>query len=127
SNDLRLPVAVLLVSAEVVSPPIVARPSEVDFGQVSLGTAPSRSVELLRPDRSPWPGDEPITVECETHAVNVKFVKLSGAAKGQSTAPVALSISPRSRLPVGPFDDTVVIRTKRNDPALKVRVHGYVV
>jgi hypothetical protein len=112
------------VQAETAGPVMKANPTEVDFGEVVLGSTQVQTVRLLKPDGENWPADEAIEIAPGGKCIKAEVVRrtVNGGA-----ASLVLELGPRAGLPVQVFQETLVIRPRGSQRGIRVSVRGEVV
>ncbi len=116
--------AELPVSAAGTQPVLKLDPAEVDFGQISLGSSPRRSVSVSKLDGTPWPATEAMEL---TLAGNSVRCELASRGVRDQAATRFMEVQARSDLPIGPFRDTLTVRPTHSQRSVALTIRGEVV
>jgi hypothetical protein len=124
SNDPSESAAVLQVVAQHGPPVLRIEPATLDFGEIPVGTATSRQILPLTPDGRPWPAETPISATTASRMLKVTTQRLE-ARDGPATVAVEVQVPPE--VPLGRFDEALVLRPVGGSRSLEVAVQGKVV
>lgn len=124
SNDPVSPLTVYTVEAAAAPPVLRTGPARLDFGEIPVGGSPAKRLALLKPDGSPWPADEGVTVEAPPDLAHVRTVKQVREGAPDS---LAVEVRPRDNLTRGHFQGNLTIRPAGSQRAVTVAVSGQVV
>jgi hypothetical protein len=113
-----------MVRADIAPAPVATEPRQLEFGEIVDGRRAARKLQLRKPNGDPWPKDEVVSVASAKDQVCLRLLPPEHAS---SSVPVEIEVCPRLDLPLGEFDDTVVIRPQTSSRSLRVTIKGTVV
>ena len=125
SNDPVSPETVCTVRAEAAPALLRTEPTELNFGEVALGTAPVKRIKVFKLDGRAWPAKGPISAEW-SHGLALQIDSESPRGKTREDG-LVFGIRPRADLLPGSFSDTLTVRPPGSRRGVRIPVQGAIV
>jgi prepilin-type processing-associated H-X9-DG protein len=125
SNDPVSPETVCTVRAEAAPALLRTEPTEVNFGEIALGTAPVKCLKVFKLNGMAWPAKESISAEWSDGLA----LQMDSETQRENTRKGGLvfSIRPRAGLLPGNFSDTLTICPPGSRRGVRIPVMGVIV